>query len=99
MIPNFLNMPPPFGYYNYSPKHKKNEINLTSKLTNESTLHSQYVNTDEKNKSNTENFVFDLFGIKLYEDDILILCLLFFLYTQGIEDNLLFLSLLLLLIC
>lgn len=65
---------------------------------------------EEKNKSskkfplfdlfsnNNEDFLFDLFGIKLYFDDILILSLLFFLYTEGVKDYWLFISLLLLLI-
>ena len=41
---------------------------------------------------------FDLFGIKLYFDDVLILSLLFFLYKEEVKDEGLFLALLLLLI-
>ena len=41
---------------------------------------------------------FDLFGIKLYFDDVLILSLLFFLYNEEVKDEGLFLALLLLLI-
>lgn len=41
---------------------------------------------------------FDLFGIKLYFDDVLILSLLFFLYKEQVKDEGLFLALLLLLI-
>lgn len=41
---------------------------------------------------------FDLFGIKLYFDDVLILSLLFFLYTEEVKDEGLFLALVLLLI-
>ena len=41
---------------------------------------------------------FDLFGIKLYFDDVLILSLLFFLYNEEVKDEGLFLALVLLLI-
>lgn len=41
---------------------------------------------------------FDLFGIKLYFDDVLILSLLFFLYREQVKDEGLFLALLMLLI-
>lgn len=41
---------------------------------------------------------FEIFGITLYFDDILIICLLFFLYNEGVKDQLLFISLILLLL-
>lgn len=41
---------------------------------------------------------FDLLGIKLYFDDVLILSLLFFLYREQVKDEGLFLALLMLLI-
>lgn len=40
----------------------------------------------------------DLFGIKLYFDDVLILSLLFFLYREEVKDEGLFLALVMLLI-
>ena len=63
--------------------------------------------TYEKNQSQPENICqskkdenvwFDLFGIKLYFDDVLILSLLFFLYKEDVKDEGLFLALILLLI-
>ncbi len=42
--------------------------------------------------------VFDIFGIKLYNDDLLIIGLLFFLYSENVHDDELFLVLLLLLL-
>ena len=45
-----------------------------------------------------KDFVLDLFGLKLYFDDILILSLLFFLYKEEVKDEGLFLALVLLLI-
>lgn len=40
----------------------------------------------------------EILGIKLYLDDIIILCLLLFLYNEGVKDEMLFLSLILLLL-
>ena len=45
-----------------------------------------------------ENDFFEIFGIRLYFDDILLICLLFFLYNEGVKDKLLFISLILLLL-
>jgi len=41
---------------------------------------------------------FEIFGIKLYIDDIILIALLFFLYQEGVKDNLLFISLVMLLL-
>lgn len=45
-----------------------------------------------------EKPMFELFGIKLYQDDILLICLIFFLYNEGIKDEFLFIALILLLL-
>ena len=98
----FQRFGPPFQYYNpyyrnnfYNSSHipinhnpsyenKKNENNIESK-------------NSSKQKSN-DTVWFDLFGIKLYFDDVLILSLLFFLYKEEVKDEGLFLALVLLLI-
>lgn len=49
------------------------------------------------NSSNDETF-FEIFGIKLYFDDILLICLIFFLYKEGVQDQYLFIALILLLL-
>ena len=41
---------------------------------------------------------FQIFGLTLHFDDILLICLLFFLYKENVQDNLLFISLILLLL-
>lgn len=46
----------------------------------------------------TEEPILEILGIKLYLDDIIILGLLFFLYKEGVKDEILFLSLILLLL-
>ena len=53
-----------------------------------------------KSNNNTlkEQYVFEIFGINLYFDDILIIFLIFFLYKEGVKDDYLFIALLLLLL-
>lgn len=51
----------------------------------------------ESSKDSSEPCL-DIFGIHLYFDDILIICLLFFLYQENVNDQLLFVALLLLLL-
>lgn len=53
-------------------------------------------NNEENNRDDRE--FFEIFGIRLYFDDILILCLLYFLYKEDVHDEMLFLALILLLI-
>ncbi len=45
-----------------------------------------------------EEPIFEIFGIQLYLDDIIILGLLFFLYQEGVQDEMLFMALILLLV-
>ncbi len=45
-----------------------------------------------------EQPLLEVMGIKLYLDDIIILGLLFFLYNEGVKDDILFISLILLLL-
>ncbi len=57
------------------------------------------VDNRDYNKKNPDNScLFELFGLKLYFDDVLIICLLFFLYNEGVKDEGLFIALILLLI-
>ena len=44
------------------------------------------------------NYIFEIFGLKIYLDDALIICILFFLYQEKIKDDGLFLILILLLL-
>ena len=47
---------------------------------------------------NSNPFLFDLFGLKVYLDDALIICLLLFLYHETVKDEGLFITLILLLL-
>ena len=42
--------------------------------------------------------IINIFGLNLYFDDLLIIMLLIFLYNEKVQDNLLFISLVLLLL-
>lgn len=44
-----------------------------------------------------EDSILEIFGMELYLDDIIILCLIFFLYKEGVQDEMLFIILILLL--
>ena len=54
----------------------------------------------QKNKSNNNNndYLFDLFGLKIYTDDVLLVSLIYFLYSEGVKDEGLFIVLILLLL-
>ena len=55
-------------------------------------------NTKKKSSKNNDDYFFELFGLKLYFDDVLLICLIFFLYQEGVKDEELFISLILLLL-
>ena len=64
---------------------------------------NKYTSTNspiENNSKNNydQNYFLELFGIKLYLDDILIISIIFFLYQEGIRDDELFICLILLLL-
>lgn len=96
----------PFSFprYNYHNYYKQSfNSNYKNKQNTTSTMQSKNLNIakeEKKSSSNTieENYFIDLFGLKLQYDDILLVCLIFFLYKEGIKDTSLFLILILLLI-
>ena len=61
-------------------------------------LHMPFNFLDNSKSSETPNYFFDIFGLKLYFDDVLIICILFFLYKEDVHDEELFLCLILLLL-
>ena len=97
--PSFLNFP--FQFYK-NPYHYKNILSpahFPTPATQNKYENPSYVK-EEKNKSNknTNDFLFDLFGLKIYNDDILLISLLYFLYSEGVKDDGLFIVLILLLL-
>jgi hypothetical protein len=89
---------PPFQQYNPRKmkqfgaelKHLGTELNCTK---NETT----------QNRHQTPQFpqseaLFEIMGLKIYFDDLLLICIIFFLYQEGIKDQYLFIALILLLL-
>ena len=66
--------------------------------TNNSSNNIETENIASDSTRSSSGEFFDIFGIRLYFDDILILCLLFFLYQEDVQDQFLFVALLLLLL-
>ena len=55
------------------------------------------VNNIENSQNDSEE-CFEIFGLKLYFDDLLIIALLFFLYQEEVKDTYLYIALILLLL-
>ena len=101
-----------YRYYKpYIPKNNNNnEINNNETSSNNEKTESRYTKkTSRYNSFGPLNFknplfcdieepIFEIFGIELYLDDIIILGLLFFLYKEGVQDEMLFITLILLLV-
>ena len=104
----FYGYPYSYPYYKYynniqtphiqqkyiQPKEEIEEIKKQNSITNSfkisNTINSRF-------SLDSEEAIFELFGIKLYLDDLIILGLLFFLYQQNVNDEILYIILLLLL--
>lgn len=80
---------PQYKYYNTPPPQNPIVEKQTFENKKEDPCHK---------KTESSEYFFDIFGIKLYYDDILIICILFLLYKEEVKDFELFLSLIMLLI-
>ena len=105
---------PPYykGYYNNANNVKQNpllpnkgtvssnnkDLNFDKKQENSSENYTSEKDSDNKNCDDVCNEYFEIFGLKLYFDDILLICMIFFLYNEGVQDQMLFISLILLLL-
>lgn len=91
--------------FNTSVHNTKNLNNIPYNTANNS------LNKQPSNNTNNDIFIkkasetveaseafFEIFGLKLFFDDILIICILFFLYTEKVHDDELFICLILLLL-
>ena len=97
------------NYNRYSNYYTPQTFNNTSSSVDNSSKTRDSLNRhsiDTRNKTTTckeikikeDNPMFEILGIKLYFDDILIVCLLLFLYEEGADDPWLFICLVLLLL-
>ena len=100
------NLPPPYSSANNYSKARKlynKEFYNPNKInnSNKSNFKENYNLTSRKeefNNSSEHDVLFEIFGLKIYFDDVLILCILLFLYQEGIQDEYLFIALILLLL-
>ena len=98
-----FNLPFFYGNYRYSQNPvNPNVQNPNNKKSNSSNFESVKKNSESKQKASehyeaSEAF-FEIFGLKLYFDDILIMCILFFLYNEKVHNDELFICLILLLL-
>ena len=95
----------PYRRYNYNP-YIVNNKSFDVHQSNSTSADNEKVSVedippksnDSRDNIKDDSYLFDLFGIKLYFDDILLVCLIFFLYNEGVKDDGLFFALILLLL-
>ena len=84
-------------YTPYTNLNKYEKTNQTpQKSSCENTTNEE--NRNKKDEQPIQKEFLDIFGIKLYFDDLMIISLLFFLYAEGVNDYYLFITLILLLL-
>lgn len=103
---------PYFTHGHYQPNINSNSYSVKNSHSKKENYQSEFSkaanslknescnNFKEKNKSNKNDdyFLFDLFGLKIYYDDVLIVSLIYLLYSENVKDDSLFLVLILLLL-
>lgn len=86
------------GYaHNNSNIHNNSNTHCNSNSCDNSNFHNGSSHIDDCN-IDEEQECFEIFGLKLYFDDLLIIALLFFLYQEEVKDSYLYISLILLLL-
>ena len=87
----------PRPYYRYPQSYVQPVDNRRNKTSNKKTEPKEKKKEKEE-KVEEQDVLFDIFGVQLHSDDILLLCLIFFLYQEGVKDEFLFMALVLLLL-
>ena len=89
-------------YYSNQSKPQQNFHDNSVKHDFQHNSQSHVVSTPHEKErthdSSPDNYFFEIFSLKLFFDDILLICIIFFLYQEGVKDNELFISLILLLL-
>lgn len=91
----------PFMPYGYNYNYRRPVSHIQNMVTSANTNIVSNVKEKDKEKyseNKDSEYFFELFGMKLYFDDVLIICILIFLYNEQVRDQELFLCLVLLLI-
>ena len=94
-------LPFSFPFYNSRQPNKQIPLNIekqTSLVTNVYSTNNNTFPKKEPENIDASGTFFEIFGLKLYFDDIIIICILFFLYNEKVKDDELFICLILLLI-
>ena len=99
----FYGYPYNYPYYRYYSIYSNNNVQqseIKKEEKKDSITNSNEVSntTNSRFNSNNEPNIFEIFGIKLYLDDLIILGILFFLYEQNVKDEMLYIILFLLLL-
>ena len=87
-------------YYNGYSRYGYSYNNINGKTAKKEQKNENiYVKSNETKKEESDDSpIFQIFGISFYFDDILLICLIFFLYEEGVKDDILFVILILLLL-
>ena len=94
----YFNYPYNYQYYKYYNKYNNPISYPTHEQKNSITNSNEISNTINQDcRQDNQEAIFDIFGIKLYLDDLIILGILFFLYQQNVNDEMLYIILFLLL--
>lgn len=90
----------PNSYYTYQNKKNSNVIDYESSHKSEKdTKNERLIDAPTGTVNNNDEIpLFQIFGIQLFSDDLLLLALIFFLYQEGVKDQSLFIALILLLL-
>lgn len=105
----FYGYPYNYNYYRYYNRIPQNNISNFEKEANKNILKEEISedNTENKEKSSitnsrnisntTDKPIFEILGIKLFLDDLIIIGVMYFLYQQHVHDEILYLILFMLL--
>ena len=97
-IPQFYNTNP-HNFNNIKKNHAPQNTSIEFQHQNKENKHKKHTEEQlENSEKNKDEFLFEIFGIKIFFDDVLIICILLFLYEEKIEDHLLYIALILLLL-
>ena len=100
ITPPFFRFPfrrPIVPYYTFQKEPVENIYNSNKILLNTGDWDNKKAEESKKNCDYTSQ-IFNIMGITFYFDDILIIFLLFFLYSEDVHDDLLFIVLIMLLL-
>lgn len=106
-MPNFFMPRFPFQHnYNYytpipKPNPRTQTLAAIEPIHQNSTLSQDRQSFSQDNLKDTrqkQSPFLEIFGLELFFDDILLLSLIFFLYSEGVKDDMLFVTLILLLL-